>query len=69
VGEVSESVPEVWGGGCECWVTPERMWTTHYGAVEPGSQIEFNPDCPSHGTTTTHPTASAGLAGTEGERE
>lgn len=41
--------PEVWGNGCECWVTPEHLWTTHYGAVEPGSQLEFNPECPKHG--------------------
>lgn len=41
--------PEVWGHGCECWVTPESMWTTHYGAVEPGSTIEYNPECPEHG--------------------
>lgn len=34
---------------CECWPTPPEMWTTHYGAVEPGSAIEFNPDCPAHG--------------------
>ena len=40
---------EVWGGGCECWVTPEPLWTTHYGAVEPGSQVEYNPECPTHG--------------------
>lgn len=47
--DVTEEAPEVWGGGCECWVTPEHLWTTHYGAVEPGSQLEFNPDCPKHG--------------------
>ena len=41
--------PEVWGNGCECWVTPEHMWTTHCGAVEPGSQVEYNPECPKHG--------------------
>lgn len=52
---MSEQAPEVWGGGCECWVTPEHMWTTHYGAVEPGSQLEFNPDCPEHGDSTTSP--------------
>lgn len=40
--------PQVWGNGCECWVTPERMWHTHYGAVEPGSQFEWNPECPKH---------------------
>jgi dCMP deaminase len=44
-----ERAPEVWGNGCECWVTPEHLWTTHYGAVEPGSQLEFNPECPKHG--------------------
>lgn len=47
--EDEDRKPEVWGGGCECWVTPEHLWTTHYGAVEPGSQLEFNPDCPKHG--------------------
>jgi len=37
-----------YGDGCECWVTPESEWF-HYGsAVEPGSQVEFNPDCPKH---------------------
>ena len=36
------------GGGCECWVTPESTWTTHYGAVEPASQVQWNPDCPQH---------------------
>ena len=41
--------PEIVGDGCECWVTPEHMWTTHYGAVEPGSQVENNPRCPKHG--------------------
>ena len=42
------AAPETWGGGCECWVTPESEWF-HYGsAVEPGSQVEFNPDCPKH---------------------
>jgi len=34
---------------CECWPTPPETWTTHYGAVEPGSAIEFNPECPAHG--------------------
>lgn len=32
---------------CTCYVD-ERYWTTHYGAVEPGSQMEPNPDCPVH---------------------
>ncbi len=34
---------------CTCpWVDP-RHWTTHYGAVEPGSTREFDPTCPEHG--------------------
>lgn len=36
------------GGGCECWVTPEHMWTTYGDAVEPGSRVEWNPECPAH---------------------
>lgn len=36
------------GDGCQCWVTPESQWTTHYGAVEPGSQVERNPQCREH---------------------
>ena len=40
--------PEVWGDGCECWVTPEHMWFRYGSAVEPGSQVEWNPDCPKH---------------------
>lgn len=59
--------PEVVGDGCECWVTPEHMWTTYYGAVEPGSQIEYNSRCPKHGekptsTTVTLPCPNCGEA-------
>lgn len=43
-------VPELMTGSCLCWLVPERMWTTHYGAVEPGSTHEFNPECPAHGS-------------------
>ena len=33
---------------CTCfWVDP-KLWTMHYGAAEPGSQREWNPDCPEH---------------------
>lgn len=44
-------VPEVWGDGCECWVTPEHMWLSaascgYGGGYEPGSQIEYNPRVP-----------------------
>ena len=48
--------PETVGDGCECWVTPEHMWTTHYGAVEPGSQVQYNPRCPKHGEKPTSAT-------------
>ena len=50
--------PEIVGDGCECWVTPEHMWTTHYGAVEPGSQVEKNPRCPKHGDKPTSATVT-----------
>lgn len=34
---------------CTCpWVDP-KYWTTHYGAVEPGSTQEYDPTCPIHG--------------------
>jgi hypothetical protein len=42
-------VPELMAGTCLCWPVPPSMWTTHYGAVEPGSTHEYNPDCPEHG--------------------
>lgn len=54
-GGESEAVgAEVWGGGCECLVTPESDWLSaascgYGGGYEPGSQVEFNPDCPIHG--------------------
>jgi hypothetical protein len=34
---------------CECWLTDEKYWFTYYGHVEPGSQWEWNPECPVHG--------------------
>ena len=36
---------------CTCFWTPEHTWTKHYGAVEPGSQMEPNPECPVHALT------------------
>jgi hypothetical protein len=33
---------------CTCFITPESTWTTYYGQVEPGSQLEPNYDCPVH---------------------
>ena len=47
--EATPDQPETWGGGCECWVTPEKYWFRYGSAVEPGSQIEYNPECPMHG--------------------
>ena len=45
VAQRAESTPpadeqEIVGDGCECWVTPEHMWTTYGSAVEPGSLPE-----------------------------
>lgn len=51
--------PEIVGDGCECWVTPEHMWTTYGSAVEPGSQVEYNPRCPKHGEKPTSATLAA----------
>lgn len=36
---------------CTCTQTPPEQWTTHYGAVDPASQLEWDPDCPEHGET------------------
>jgi len=33
---------------CSCFVTPEKYWFRYGGAVETGSQMEWNPDCPVH---------------------
>lgn len=33
---------------CICWVTDESTWTRYGSAVEPGSQMEPNPECPEH---------------------
>jgi hypothetical protein len=40
-------------GQCLCYITPERYWFTHYGSVEPGSQMEKNYGCPVHGAHNT----------------
>ena len=63
----AESTPpadeqEIVGDGCECWVTPEHMWTTYGSAVEPGSQVENNPRCPKHGEAHTDPANTATVA-------
>jgi hypothetical protein len=41
-------VPELMAGTCLCWEVPVEYHFTHYGATEPGSTHEFNPDCPAH---------------------
>jgi hypothetical protein len=33
---------------CTCFEVPPQYWTTHYGAVEPGSTLEPNPECLEH---------------------
>lgn len=33
---------------CECWPTPASMHYVYYGAIEPGSAWEWNPDCRAH---------------------
>lgn len=57
---------------CECFWTPPEMWLSaascgYGGGYEPGSQQEWNPDCPVHRphdpTTPTTPATAA----TEGD--
>lgn len=57
-GDQTADEQEIVGDGCECWVTPEHTWTTHYGAVEPGSQVEYNPRCPKHDEKPTSATVT-----------
>lgn len=33
---------------CECWPVPEKYHTTHYGATDPATTHQWNPDCPAH---------------------
>lgn len=39
---------EAMGDWCTCFVTPEHTWFYYGSAVEPGSQMEPNPECPEH---------------------
>jgi hypothetical protein len=34
---------------CTCPVTDRATWVTYGDAVEPGSQRQWDPDCPEHG--------------------
>jgi hypothetical protein len=36
---------------CTCFWTDPSTWTMYYGAAEPASQMEWNPDCGVHGDT------------------
>lgn len=36
------------GTECACTMTDPKWWTMYGGATEPGSQWEWNPDCPVH---------------------
>lgn len=42
---MSAAMPEA----CECWPTEEKYHFNYYGAIEPGSAWEYNPECPVHG--------------------
>lgn len=44
----TEAEEEVHEPACECFVTDEKSWFRYGSAVEPGSQMEWNPDCPAH---------------------
>lgn len=33
---------------CTCWEVDPKYWTTHYGAVDPATTHEPNPECPEH---------------------
>lgn len=41
---------------CTCTITDEKAWTTYGSAVEPGSQMEADPDCPIHFPLIERPT-------------
>lgn len=46
------SAPDV---ECICPMTDPSMWTTYGGATEPGSTMEWDPDCPVHPSATRAP--------------
>ena len=33
---------------CTCFPVGPQYWTTHYGAVDPATTLEPNPECPEH---------------------
>lgn len=38
---------------CLCWLLPKHQHFIHFGATEPGSTHEYNPDCLVHGPELT----------------
>ena len=49
-GDVRFINPALMAGTCLCPMVPEKYHFVHYGATEPGSMYEYNPDCLVHGT-------------------
>ncbi|MGY4541344.1 hypothetical protein ACVWY0_001253 [Arthrobacter sp. UYNi723] len=52
-GDVRFINPALMGGTCLCWLLPESQHFVFYGATEPGSTHEYNPDCLVHGPVLT----------------
>jgi hypothetical protein len=50
-GDVRFINPSLMASTCLCPTVPEKYHFVHYGATEPGSMYEYNPDCLVHGTT------------------
>lgn len=46
--ELIEPAPPAADVECACFWTDPKDWTVHYGAVEPASTREWNPECPVH---------------------
>ncbi|MET3172714.1 UNVERIFIED_ORG: hypothetical protein ABIB52_000542 [Arthrobacter sp. UYCu721] len=53
-GDVRFINPGLMAGTCLCWLVPEKYHFDFYGATEPGSTHEYNPDCLVHGPELTH---------------
>lgn len=57
-GTLEISTPALWPPlselECECFELPSKYWTTHYGAVDPATTHEYNPECPQHGEGVHH---------------
>jgi hypothetical protein len=49
-GDVRFINPDLMSSTCLCQTVPEKYHFVHYGATEPGSMHEYNPDCLVHGS-------------------